>query len=105
MITIVIKTAMIMIIDLQRFNSEILTTKDYVGDDEDKEGNCDDDKNDNHDDDDKDDNHDDEDETCKVSTVTILTTLRKADMLIAFGTGGDGLKIIIIIMMLPMINL
>ena len=46
MITIVIKTAMIMIIDLQRFNSEILdnTTKDYVGDDEDKEGNCDDDK-------------------------------------------------------------
>ena len=29
--------------------------------------------------------------TCNVSTVTILTTLRKADMLIALGTGGDGL--------------
>ena len=27
--------------------------------------------------------------TCKVSTVTILTTLRNADMLIALVTGGD----------------
>ena len=52
----------------------------------------------------KDGNGEDGDETCKVSTVTILTTLRKADMLIALGTGGDGLMIIIIsILMIFMI--